>query len=416
MSSAGRFAVKVLLLLGLPLLMLEAEATFRRGLGAKPDGDNEGGDSGQKVFSIDSYGATADGDTNNEQAFMKAWVAACKSSSPARLVIPKGTYVTGPVIFEGPCESEITVDVQGTVKATTDISDYSEQKWFLFQSITGLTVTGGGTFDGQGESAWKYNDCKSNSNCELLPTSLTFMHVKNAEISGITSLNSKSFHLHVTLSDNIKVHDITVTAPEDSPNTDGLHVSFSSAVDISSSTFGTGDDCVSIGQGTTQLSVSDVQCGPGHGISIGSLGKYSDEKDVSGIVVSRCTLKGTMYGVRIKTWEGCDPSKASDITFEDITMDAVKNPIIIDQKYGSHSNEPSQVAISNVRYRNIKGTSATNVAVTLDCSTAVPCQGLELVDIDLQYEGEKEGSSVSSECQNAKMSCEGKQNPPVCHN
>lgn len=67
MSSAGRFAVKVLLLLGLPLLMLEAEATFRRGLGAKPDGDNEGGDSGQKVFSIDSYGATADGDTNNEQ-------------------------------------------------------------------------------------------------------------------------------------------------------------------------------------------------------------------------------------------------------------------------------------------------------------------------------------------------------------
>ena len=160
MSSAGRFAVKVLLLLGLPLLMLEAEATSRL-LGAKPDGDNEGGDSGQKVFSIDSYGATADGDTNNEQAFMKAWVAACKSSSPARLVIPKGTYVTGPVIFEGPCESEITVDVQGTVKATTDISDYSEQKWFLFQSITGLTVTGGGTFDGQGESAWKYNTVRA---------------------------------------------------------------------------------------------------------------------------------------------------------------------------------------------------------------------------------------------------------------
>lgn len=78
--------------------------------------------------------------------------------------------------------------------------------------------------------------------------------------------------------------------------------------------------------------------------------------------------------------------------------------------------QPSQVAISNVRYRNIKGTSATNVAVTLDCSTAVPCQGLELVDIDLQYEGEKDDSSVSSECQNAKMSCEGKQNPPVCDN
>lgn len=67
MSLAERFVVKALLFVGLGLLLLEAEATSRRGLGAKPDGDNEGGDSGQTVFSIDSYGATADGDTNNEQ-------------------------------------------------------------------------------------------------------------------------------------------------------------------------------------------------------------------------------------------------------------------------------------------------------------------------------------------------------------
>lgn len=73
--------------------------------------------------------------------------------------------------------------------------------------------------------------------------------------------------------------------------------------------------------------------------SIGSLGRYENELDVSGIVVSKCTLKGTMYGVRIKTWAGSGPSQASDITFEDITMEDVNNPIIIDQKYGSHSSE-----------------------------------------------------------------------------
>jgi galacturan 1,4-alpha-galacturonidase len=104
---------------------------------------------------------------------MKAWVAACKSSGPAaKLVFPKGTYLTGPVTFAGPCTvSEITVEVQGTIKATTDVSDYSSPEWFSFESIDGLRLYGtGGGFNGQGEASWKYNDCHDNSQCQLLAT------------------------------------------------------------------------------------------------------------------------------------------------------------------------------------------------------------------------------------------------------
>jgi hypothetical protein len=71
--------------------------------------------------------------------------------------------------------------------------------------------------------------------------------------------------------------------------------------------------------------------------SVGSLGKYPHEQDVSGIFVSHSSLKGTTNGVRIKSWPGSPPSRASGIIFDDITMDSVKNPIIIDQKYGSHT-------------------------------------------------------------------------------
>jgi len=45
-----------------------------------------------------------------------------------------------------------------------------------------------------------------------------------------------------------------------------------------------------------------LQCGPGHGINTGSLCKYKEEEFVKGITVKGCTLKGTVNGVRIKTW------------------------------------------------------------------------------------------------------------------
>lgn len=72
---------------------------------------------------------------------------------------------------------------------------------------------------------------------------------------------------------------------------------------------------------------------------MGSLGKYKDEKDVSGIFVSNCTLKNTTFGVRIKTWADSPPSQATGIHFQDIVLDSVKNPIIIDQFYGSKKNK-----------------------------------------------------------------------------
>ncbi|KAJ7977604.1 exopolygalacturonase-like [Quillaja saponaria] len=308
-------------------------------------------DTAPAVFDVSAHGAKADDKTDNAQAFIKAWNAACKSGAPAKLLVPKGNFVTGPVVFQGPCTGSepITVEVQGTIKATTDTSEYMDPQWFSFEAINGLILTGEGTFDGQGFSAWKYmTDCQHGSDCQLAPASLKFSHVNNTEIHGITSLNSKGFHSHVIYCQNFTAYNIKITAPANSPNTDGMHLSNSHLVNVSSSVIGTGDDCISIGQGCTNISIANVTCGPGHGLSVGSLGKYPDEKDVSGVDVTNCTLKNTTNGVRIKTWPASPPSQASDITFKDIILETVKNPIIIDQKYGSHKSEVHPVVIFKV--------------------------------------------------------------------
>lgn len=164
------------------------------------------------------------------------------------------------------------------------------------------------------------------------------LRIQNGVIENIHSVDSEMFHFHVHDSDNLLLKNIHITAPENSHNTDGIHIGNSNNVRIHIASISTGDDCVSIGAGNTNITVSDVVCGPGHGISIGSLGKYEGEKDVKGIIVRDCTFRNTDNGVRIKTWA---PSKStatlSDVKFINIQVENTKNPILIDQYYCSDS-------------------------------------------------------------------------------
>ena len=100
---------------------------------------------------------------------------------------------------------------------------------------------------------------------------------------------------------NLKINDLKITAHADSPNTDGIHIGRSNGIEISHSVIATGDDCVSLGQGSKNILVSDVFCGPGHGISVGSLGKDTKDEEVVGLTVRNCTFTGTSNGVRVKT-------------------------------------------------------------------------------------------------------------------
>ncbi|KAE8670994.1 Polygalacturonase [Hibiscus syriacus] len=225
---------------------------------------------------VTKFGAKADLNIDLSKPLLDAWKEACASPTPTTILIPEGTYLLSQATLEGPFKAPIKLKVQSNIKAPADPKAFKEPKWVSFLHVENFKFFGGGAFDGQGTAAYKR---------------------------------------------------------EDSPNTDGIHIGRSKGVKIINTNIKTGDDCISIGDGSKNLDITGVTCGPGHGISISSLGKFANEEPVEGIKVSNCTLTNTSNGVRIKTWAGQFPGIASDIHFEDITMANVSCLILIDQKY-----------------------------------------------------------------------------------
>jgi galacturan 1,4-alpha-galacturonidase len=161
-----------------------------------------------------------------------------------------------------------------------------------------------------------------------------------------------------------------------------------------------------------------VTCGPGHGISVGSLGRYKDEKDVTDITVKNCVLKGSTNGLRIKSYEDAkSPLIASKLTYENVQMDDVGYPIIIDQKYCPNKictskGDSARVTVKDVTFKNITGTSSTPEAVSLLCSDKKPCEGVTMNDVKIEYSGKN--NKTMAVCTNAKVTATGVDKANTC--
>ncbi|KAI6699030.1 hypothetical protein NL676_019149 [Syzygium grande] len=327
-------------------------------------------------YNVISLGARPDGITDSTQAFVGAWLKACGSERPATISVPPGRFLVGEATFSGPCKNNaVQWRIQGVVTAPADYNVLGNAwTWLLFQHVDGMSISGG-VLDGQGAALW---DCKaSGKNCPTGATTILFSNSRNIAVSKLMSLNSQLFHIVIYECQNVRLQGVKVFASSDSPNTDGVHIQFSSGITIMNLRIGTGDDCVSVGAGTTNLCIENVACGPGHGISIGSLGKDLEEAGVENVTVKNVVFGGTQNGLRIKSWGRPSTGFAKNILFQHAIMSDVKNPMVIDQNYCPNSiNCPGQfsgVKISDVTYHDIHGTSATEVAVKFDCSPKNPC-------------------------------------------
>ncbi|KAF8026746.1 hypothetical protein BT93_F3275 [Corymbia citriodora subsp. variegata] len=342
---------------------------------------NYGVSAASTSFDLLSYGAVGDGKTDDSPAFLKAWNAACKSSSKLSiLAIPaKKTFLLKPVTFSGPCQPDyMYVLVSGNIAAPNSMTEYSGydiNSWLAFSNVSGLMVTGTGIIDGKG-SVWWSQPCIGNAS-----NALTFYRCERLVLNGLSHVNSPRSHIALTSCKFVTISNIHISAPATSPNTDGIDIADSTHVQVRDSFIRTGDDCIAISAGSSDINVTRITCGPGHGISIGSLGAHGENDTVENVTVQNCTLKGTMTGVRIKTWQG-GIGFARKISFNKIRFIQVDNPIIIDQYYCPTEvgcqNETSGIRLSDISYSAIYGTSVTDKVINLSCDQNFGCSNIVL--------------------------------------
>ncbi|KAG2406496.1 Polygalacturonase protein [Vigna angularis] len=342
---------------------------------------NENNSNSSVVLDVRTFGAIGDGKTDDTESFKMAWDTACQSESAVNaILVPQGfSFLIQSTIFTGPCQSFMVLKVDGTLMPP-DGPEYwpknnSRHQWLVFYRINGMSLEGSGLIDGRGEKWWDL-PCKPHKGpngttlpgpCDS-PIAIRFFMSSNLTVHGLRIKNSPQFHFRFDGCKNVHIESIYITAPKLSPNTDGIHIENTNEVKIYNSV------------------ISNEKVLFSSSVGIGSLGNHNSRACVSNIVVRDSLIKMTDNGVRIKTWQGGSGS-VSGVTFNNIHMVSVRNPIIIDQFYcltKDCTNKTSAVSVSNIIYTNIRGTyDIRSPPMRFACSDSVPCTNLTLSEIEL---------------------------------
>ncbi|KAG7095644.1 hypothetical protein E1B28_006367 [Marasmius oreades] len=313
--------------------------------------------------------------------------------------------------------SNTHINLQGTIRFNPNITYWlanSFQFFFQNQSTfwllggTNLVLNGGGTIDGAGQ-AW-YDALARNSTLQR-PITMTIFQGQNVVVENIKMINGPNWFNLVNESRNVTYRNITINAASTSANgphnTDGWDTYRSDNVVIKDSVINNGDDCVSFKPNTTNTIVSNLDCTGSHGISVGSLGQYQDMFDiVENVTVFNVKLTNAQNGARIKAWAGANVGSGivKNITYTNITVNNVDNPVTIDQCYmtdqAACSANPSNTFLQDIFFNGITGTGSGSTVATLKCSPDGRCNNINVNGLKLSP---KNGGTPQFVCQNVVL-------------
>ena len=318
--------------------------------GFKPDTEYEitavydGKEYGPVVFRTDyefvtlnvrDFGAYGDGKHDDTNAIQCAIMASKKNT---RVLVPEGTYRISSIFLK----DDLTLE-----KSEYNLSSWEGNPVDSFAAIIcglnvkNVTITGEGTIDGgtTHDNWWK--NCKVR-NIAWRPNLFFINHCEYVTLQGITVQNSPCWTLHPYFSNHLKFIDVKIKAPADSHNTDGLDPESCDDVLVLGTYISVGDDCIAIKSGkiymaekynipTTNMIVRQCCMRDGHGaVTVGS----EIAAGVMDVHIKDCMFMNTDRGLRVKTRRGRGKrSILDDISFENIDMDNVMTPFVVNSFY-----------------------------------------------------------------------------------
>ncbi|MER7807417.1 glycosyl hydrolase family 28 protein [Streptomyces sp900116325] len=309
---------------------------------------------GPPVFSVDRFGAVADGRTKDTAAIQAA-IDAAHAAGGGVAHLPPGTYLSGGIELR----SRVTLHLEAgaVLLGSTDLTDYpphegppadcdAGQRHLVFaRGATDIAITGAGTIDGQGPAFWEpsgrpptppdrfwadvvTHNWKPVGNNDRPSPMVELAECRNVRIEGVTLRNSPGWTLRPIACDTVMIRGIVIRNPIDGINTDGIDPTGCQNVFIADCDIETGDDA----------------------ICLKSENPYGDLRVTRNVVVTNCVLSCCCNAFKLGT--------ATRGGFEDITF---TNSVIYNRDVPLNERVISGIAIEMVDGGWVDGVSVSGI-------------------------------------------------------
>jgi polygalacturonase len=387
------------------------------------------------VCNVRDYGAKPDGTTMNTAAIQKA-IDSCAEKGGGKVLLEGGTFLSGPIVLKN--NIDLDVAAGATLLGSSNHEDYPEKTEFRNpgrQSLisatnaSNLSITGGGTIDGAGESWWK--EARAHHGAGVMdkanvfrPRLVVFDHCHHILMQGVTVQNSPSWQIVPYYSDDITIRNIRVLADPHSPNTDAIDPFSSSNIRIEHVYADVGDDNIAIKSGainspgpdspSRDIVIGDCTFMHGHGLSIGS--------EIAGgaqnITATNIHFTGTDQGIRIKANRDRG-NDVSHIVFRNIDMKDVRTAILISEYYPKvlppPDNQPQPVGrltphFHDIDIENLQATGSKVAGVIVGLPES-PVKNVVLRNVSISAET---GMTISNaQVTGSHVSIQAQSGPPI---
>ncbi|XP_050236953.1 probable polygalacturonase isoform X2 [Mercurialis annua] len=343
---------------------------------------------------ITEFGAVGDGVTLNTKAFQNAifYLNSFADKGGAKLFVPAGRWLTGS--FDLISHLTLWLDKDAVILGSTNSDDWPvvdalpsygrgrelpggrHRSLIYGRNLTDVVITGdNGTIDGQGSIWWTW--FKTETLNYTRPHLVELMNSSGIVISNLTFINSPFWTIHPVYCSTVVIQNVTIRAPLDSPNTDGIDPDSSDDVCIEDCFISTGDDLIAIKSGWDEYGISYGrpcrnitirrlvgQTRSSAGIAIGS----EMSGGVSEVHAENLLFYGSHTGIRIKTSPGRG-GYVRNIHVSNVTLIDVKVAIMFTGRYGEHPDghyDPEAFPIiEQITFEDVRGDNI-NYAGTLE--------------------------------------------------